>query len=99
MRFGLAGGTLAVVLTAIAPASAAPICIANGTSFEIGKSGCLSVSGKSYLARCEMVLNNTSWVKVQDGCTQGFVPPAPAPPAPPITPEPAQGQPSEPGEN
>ncbi len=25
-------------------------------------------SGGAYLARCEMVLNNTAWKRVQDGC-------------------------------
>lgn len=44
-------------------------CIANGKRVKEGEVVCLRVgSGDGYLARCEMVLNNTSWKKLQDGC-------------------------------
>jgi hypothetical protein len=62
---------LAVLFMAPAPASAAPECLANGQSFAIGQTACVTVSGKDYLARCGTVLNNTSWTKIQDGCAQG----------------------------
>ena len=44
-------------------------CIANGKRVKEGEVVCLRIgSAEGYLARCEMVLNNTSWKKLQDGC-------------------------------
>ena len=40
----------------------------DGSRPELGQVVCLDVGGQRYLARCEMVLNVTSWQKVQDGC-------------------------------
>ncbi|MCV3737919.1 hypothetical protein OCK02_17080 [Rhizobium sp. TRM96647] len=40
----------------------------DGSKHALGAVVCLSVDGRKYLARCEMVLNVTSWQKVQDGC-------------------------------
>ncbi len=34
----------------------------------LGETACMHVQGESYIARCEMVLNNTTWKKVKDGC-------------------------------
>src|SRR5690606_7260033 len=51
-----------------APAYAVPECLANGHSFAIGQTACLNLAGKEHLARCEMVLNNTSWTKVGEDC-------------------------------
>jgi len=39
-----------------------------GARKEMGEVICLQVDGRSYMARCEMVLNNPFWRKVQDGC-------------------------------
>ncbi|MHA6643394.1 hypothetical protein [Mesorhizobium sp. A623] len=71
MRAAVAFWPLAAVFLAPAPASAAPKCLANGQSFAIGQTACLSVSGKDHLARCEIVLNNTSWTKLHEGCVPG----------------------------
>lgn len=102
MRVGLAPGAIAATLAAITPASAAPQCLAHGTSFEIGQSGCITLSGKSYLARCDLVLNNTSWTKLQEGCSHGAAAPDPdakaqTKPAQPAAPKSAE--PSEPNAN
>lgn len=43
-------------------------CRNRGTYFELGETSCLRVDGASYLARCEMKLNVSSWTKLQDGC-------------------------------
>ena len=40
----------------------------DGSKHELGQIVCIDVGGRRYLARCEMVLNVTSWQKVQDGC-------------------------------
>jgi hypothetical protein len=85
----------AVLALAATPAFANPQCLANGTSFQIGQVACLTLAGQSHLARCDMVLNNTSWAKIQDDCPGT----TPAPPATPIsTPEPSH-VPMKPTEN
>ena len=58
----------ALAFAAPAPVLAAPACLANGKSFNVGETACLTVAGESHLARCDMVLNNTSWTKVKDEC-------------------------------
>lgn len=53
------------------PASAGDSCncVANGQRVELGKLFCIkTASGKEFLARCERVLNNTSWKRLQDSC-------------------------------
>lgn len=65
------------------PAFADAECLANGKSFEIGQVACLTLSGRSHLARCDMVLNNTSWTRVDDECPGNR--PAPRPHATPIS--------------
>lgn len=59
---------LALAFAVPAPALAAPECLANGKSFKVGETACLTVAGESHLARCDMVLNNTSWTKIKDEC-------------------------------
>lgn len=61
---GMAMGAAVVSL----PAHADQTCLANGKSFQLGQVACLTVAGSSHLARCDMVLNNTSWAKIQDNC-------------------------------
>lgn len=39
-----------------------------GVMFELGETSCLRVDGGSYLARCEMKLNVSSWTRIQEGC-------------------------------
>ncbi|CDX39972.1 conserved exported hypothetical protein [Mesorhizobium sp. ORS 3359] len=59
---------LALALAAPTPSLAAPACLANGKSFNVGQTACLTIAGESHLARCDMVLNNTSWTKIKDEC-------------------------------
>ncbi|RUU26827.1 MAG: hypothetical protein E5Y88_22215 [Mesorhizobium sp.] len=93
IRFALCPCAAALVLAAN-PAFADAECLANGKSFQIGQVACLTLSGQSHLARCDMVLNNTSWTKIRDDCPENTTPrphatpistPAPSPvPAEPI---------------
>lgn len=62
------------------PALATSVCRANGQFFPAGGYACLVVSGSTHLARCDTVLNDPSWTKVQEGC--------PGPPLPQVVPEP-----------
>ncbi|MGD9476709.1 hypothetical protein [Shinella sp. G-2] len=52
-------------------------CRNRGVLFELGQTSCLRVDGGSYLARCEMKLNVSSWTKIEDGCpvTDRAIPP------------------------
>jgi hypothetical protein len=87
----------AVLILAPTTAPAAEECLANGKSFKVGEVACLNVADEAQLARCEMVLNNTSWTKLGDSCPTSMAPPhleAPAIPAPP-----ANLVPTEPTEN
>lgn len=71
-RLVAAAALAAVVFVAtVPPASAGKDCecIADGRRVKEGEVVCLRAgSSDAYLARCEMVLNNTSWKKLQDGC-------------------------------
>ncbi|NRP73422.1 hypothetical protein ILFOPFJJ_04326 [Ensifer psoraleae] len=40
----------------------------DGSKYELGQTACIRVGGISYLARCEMNLNVTTWKKLRDGC-------------------------------
>ncbi|TPI96601.1 MULTISPECIES: hypothetical protein [unclassified Mesorhizobium] len=61
---------LAFAVAVPAAAFAAEECLANGKSYPVGQVACLTIADKNHLARCEMVLNNTSWTKVGDSCPQ-----------------------------
>lgn len=68
MRLGMLVPGFAVLLVpALADAHNCK-CRNRGTMFELGETSCLHVDGGSYLARCEMKLNVSSWTKIQDGC-------------------------------
>ncbi|SFT89444.1 hypothetical protein SAMN05444141_104200 [Pseudovibrio denitrificans] len=43
-------------------------CTNRGKRIELGDFSCLYVDGTSYLAQCQMALNNPMWRKIQDGC-------------------------------
>ena len=43
-------------------------CMANGRVFHHGEIACLRLPSGPQLAQCGMVLNNSSWIKLQDGC-------------------------------
>lgn len=55
---------------AVGPARADCTCRANGQDYPEGQLTCIRLSSGSYIARCGKVLNNTSWIKVTDGCPQ-----------------------------
>ena len=65
----------ALAMAAATPAFAAQECLANGKSFQLGQVACLTIAGQSHLARCDMVLNNTSWTKIQDSCPENTLAP------------------------
>ncbi|MDZ7928088.1 MAG: hypothetical protein U5L46_14035 [Agrobacterium sp.] len=68
MRLGVLVSGLAVALIpALADAHNCK-CRNRGVMFELGQTSCLKVDGGSYLARCEMKLNVSSWTRLQDGC-------------------------------
>ena len=68
MRLGmLMPGLAAALIPALADAHNCK-CRNRGAMFELGETSCLHVDGGSYLARCEMKLNVSSWTKIQDGC-------------------------------
>lgn len=71
MKRSFTGGFLAValLLAPTLPAVADCKCIANGRSFEQGETTCIRLSSGSYTARCEKVLNNSSWKRVSDDCS------------------------------
>lgn len=39
-----------------------------GARVEMGETICLQVDGRSFMAQCQMSLNNPMWRKVSDGC-------------------------------
>ena len=96
VRFLLCPIAMGFVMAATGAALAAPECLANGKSFQLGQSACLTLAGESHLARCDKVLNNSSWTKVADNCP-GEAPP-PHPTAPLSTPAP-KAVPAEPTAN
>jgi hypothetical protein len=49
-------------------------CRANGQVFPVGGFACLTISGRQQLARCDAVLNNSSWTTVREGCPGGPLP-------------------------
>ena len=63
--------TALLLLGSLSPSSAAPDCqcVTKGQRVDLGTVICLEVSPSiRYLARCERVLNNTSWKKLEEGC-------------------------------
>lgn len=63
---------LAVTLSLpVAGSSAADCqCRANGAAFRQGETACLALPDGPRLARCEMVLNNSSWKILDQACFQ-----------------------------
>ena len=47
-------------------------CLANGRAYARGEIACLKPPGASYLARCDIEHNNTSWKKIRDGCPESM---------------------------
>ena len=74
MRLGmLLSGVAVALIPAFAYAHNCK-CRNRGVMFELGETSCLHVDGGSYLARCEMKLNVSSWTRIEDGCpvTENF---------------------------
>lgn len=67
----LAGFALALPMLLAAtsvPARADCTCRAFGVDHELGATVCLRLGGRNVVARCEMALNNTSWVPKDVPC-------------------------------
>ena len=47
-----------------------------GGRVELGEMICLHVDGKSFIAQCQMSLNNPMWRKISDGCLSSALPEA-----------------------
>lgn len=45
-------------------------CRANGQLYRHGELACLRLPTGDQLARCDKVLNNSSWKKLRDGCPE-----------------------------
>lgn len=74
------GALLGSALSASAASAGTDIachCVANGTTYGLGQVICLKLGTKPFMARCEQVLNNTSWKKLQDGCPSAQLTPIP----------------------
>ncbi len=46
---------------------------ARGTRFELGQFICVTASCQTWMARCDMSQNNTTWRKINEGCTTAEV--------------------------
>lgn len=69
MRYALVYFAATMAMVAGTAAADRCTCIANGQRIAEGETFCIRPnSGDPFLARCEIVLNNTSWRKLQDGC-------------------------------
>jgi hypothetical protein len=79
MRLALLLLALAVLAPAEASAEHKCQCLYHGNKFEQGQLVCIKVDGASHLARCDMLLNNSSWTFLQTGCPTAFATPIPAP--------------------
>jgi hypothetical protein len=68
MKAAMAMGLFVPALLWTSAALADCKCIANGRTFHHGEIACLRLPSGPQLAQCGMVLNNSSWIKLQDGC-------------------------------
>lgn len=70
LRSILFSGIVTAVVAMAYPASSNPDCTCRGNGGEVpeGQTVCLKTASGPKLARCEMVLNNTSWVFLSDSC-------------------------------
>ncbi len=66
---------LASALPATGQIAEGPVCVANGQTYRQGETACIELPCQTpYLARCTMVLNNSSWRKESDQCPLSAVP-------------------------
>jgi hypothetical protein len=71
-RVWLSLSLVGLVFAFVAPAQADCQCVAAGTRYQLGEVACLRLPEGERLARCSMVLNNSSWTKVEDACPLAF---------------------------
>lgn len=57
---------LSAGLTGLAAADC--LCAANGTRYGTGAVVCIRSPAGDWLGRCGKVLNNSSWIRLGDGC-------------------------------
>ncbi len=74
--FTLVSGAFVALFVAAAPALAGPDCKcrSNGEFFVQGEHTCIKTNDGYRLARCDMVLNLTSWIVVGDSCPMTSLP-------------------------
>ena len=68
---------LLLLLALASSALAGPECRCRylGREFEHGALVCITLDGRSKLARCDMLLNNSSWTFLKDGCPSALMTP------------------------
>jgi hypothetical protein len=73
---------LVFALTVLAPVGALAEhrcqCLYQGKEFDQGALVCIRVDGTARLARCDMLLNNSSWTFLKTGCPTAAATPLPA---------------------
>lgn len=76
LRSALLSLTLAAASIAAQPALSAPDCTCrgNGQNIPEGQTVCLKTASGNKLARCERVLNNTSWKMLGEECPVAQLP-------------------------
>ena len=80
MAMGKSAALALVILLALpAAATAGPECRCRyqGKEFEQGALACIRIGATTRLARCDMLLNNSSWTFIKDGCPSAALTPLP----------------------
>ena len=70
----IAAGSLSATGAALADADGNCTCRGNGEDIVEGQTVCLRTASGMKLARCERVLNNTSWKILQSECPTAQLP-------------------------
>lgn len=70
MVVSVLAGTLPAVALAGPPDVRCTCRNRDGSKLELGQTTCIRIGTVSYLARCEMDLNVTTWRKLRDGCPE-----------------------------
>ena len=73
ISFSLVG----LVAAFASPALADCQCVAAGKKYGLGEVACLKLPNGNRLARCGMVLNNSSWTPLQEACPYAMTETAP----------------------
>ena len=67
----------AATLPALAAGGFECRCLYQGKFFSQGETVCIRVDGRAKLARCDMMLNNSSWTFLKSGCPSAMMTPVP----------------------